>query len=61
MVAKTLKKLDLASKVKHRKIIIPGLLAHMKDELEDEIKDFEIVIGTIEAYTIGDFVKSLNN
>ena len=60
MVAKTLKKLDFASRVKNRKIIIPGLLAHMKEELEEEIKDFEIVVGTIEAFAIGDFVKNLD-
>ena len=60
MVANTLKKFDLAGKVKNRKIIIPGLLAHMKDELQEEIKDFEIVIGTVDAFAIGDFVKNLN-
>lgn len=61
MVVQTLKKYDLASKVKNRKIIIPGLLAHMKRELENEIQssglDFEIVIGTIDACDIVDFVK----
>lgn len=60
MVAKTLKHMEFAKKVKNRKIIIPGLLAHMKEELEEEIKDFEIVVGTIEAFAIGDFVKNLN-
>lgn len=59
IVANTLKKLDFASRVKNRKIIIPGLLAHMKEELEEEIQDFEIVVGTIEAFAIGDFVKNL--
>lgn len=59
MVGKTLKKWDFASKVKNRKIIIPGLLAHMKEELEEELGDFEIVVGTVEAYAISDFVKSL--
>ncbi len=61
MVVKTLKDYDLASKVKTRKIIIPGLLAHMKKELDAEIQasnlDFEIVIGTIDACDIADFVK----
>lgn len=64
MVANTLKKFDLQNKVKTRKIIIPGLLAHMKQELEEEIKkaglDFEITVGTIEAYKIADFVKDMN-
>lgn len=63
MVAKTLTKFELAKKVKTRKIIIPGLLAHMKEELEEEIKnanlDFEIVVGTIDAYAISDFVKNM--
>lgn len=62
MVAKTLKKFDLSGKVKNRKIIIPGLLAHMKKELENELSvanlDFEIVVGTIDAFAISDFVKA---
>lgn len=59
MVAKTLKKFDFKNKVKTRKIIIPGLLAHMKKELEEVLPDFEIIIGTIEAYSIEDFIKKL--
>ena len=59
MVAKTLKKFDLANKVKTRKIIIPGLLAPMKNELEKALPEFEIIVGTIEAYSIGEFVKKL--
>lgn len=63
MVARTLLKYDLANKVKNRKIIIPGLLAHMKKEIETEIKniglDFEIIIGTIDACDIGEFVENL--
>lgn len=62
MVAKTLQKFNLAEKVKNRKIIIPGLLAHMKKELENELNaanlDFEIVVGTIDAFAISDFVKN---
>ena len=61
MVAKTLKKLDFASRVKNRKIIIPGLLAHMKEELEEAIGDFEIVVGTVDSYAISDFVKNYLN
>lgn len=60
IVAKTLKKLDLAGKVKTRKIIIPGLLADIKDELQAEIPEFEFVVGTVEAYAISDFVKNLD-
>lgn len=61
-VVRSIKQYDLANKVINRKIIIPGLLAHMKSELEQELGkanlDFEIVIGTIEAFKIKDFVKT---
>ena len=61
-VVQMLKKTNFSEKVKNRKIIIPGLLAHMKKELDAAIKsaglDFEIVIGTIDACDIADFVKS---
>ena len=58
LAAKTLKDAKLAEKVKNRKIIIPGLLAHMKEELEDELKEWEIVVGPIEAYQLPEFVKN---
>ncbi|MDR1167621.1 MAG: hypothetical protein LBK53_01850 [Heliobacteriaceae bacterium] len=54
IVANTLKKFGLANKVETRKIIIPGLLAHMKEELEEAIPEFEIVVGSNEAYGIGE-------
>ncbi|MBQ8169085.1 hypothetical protein IJZ97_06695 [bacterium] len=59
-VAKTLKKFHLTDKVKTRKIIIPGLLQHMKGELERTLPEFEFIVGTIEAYAISDFVKSIS-
>ncbi len=58
IVAKMLKKVDLASKIKTRKIIIPGLLAHMKEELEEALPEWEIVVGTIEAFGLYDFIKN---
>ncbi len=59
IVAKTLQKFDLPNKVKTRKIIIPGLLSHMKEELEEAIPDFEIIVGTNEAYGIGSTVQNI--
>lgn len=63
MAVKNIKKYNLAQKVKNKTIIIPGLLEHMKKELEDELKseglEFKIMIGTVEAYKIQDFVKNL--
>ena len=53
------KSIYLKNKVKTRKIIIPGLLEHMKEELEQVLPEFEFIVGTIEAYSIPDFVKEL--
>lgn len=59
IVAKTIKNANLDQKVKNKKIIIPGLLSHMKPELEEAVPDFEFLVGPNEAYLLSDFVKSL--
>ena len=59
IVAKTVQKAGLSDKVKTKQIIIPGLLSHMKEELEEAIPEFKIVVGPNEAYLLSDFVKSL--
>ncbi len=59
IVAKTIKKFDIRNKFKTRKIIIPGLLSHTIDELNETVSDFEFIVGTHEASAIGEFVKSL--
>lgn len=59
IVSKTLEKLNIREQTKTRRIIIPGLLAHTKDELQEIIPDFDFVVGTIEASAIREFVKNL--
>lgn len=59
IVSKTLEKLNIREQIKNRQIIIPGLLAHTKDELQEIIPDFDFVVGTIEASAIREFVKNL--
>lgn len=59
IAAKTINQYKLNEKIKNKKIIIPGLLSHMKEELEEAIPEFEILVGPNEAYLLGDFVKSL--
>lgn len=59
IVAKTVAQYKLAEKVKDKKIIIPGLLSHMKAEIEEALPNFEILVGPNEAYLLSDFVKSL--
>ena len=59
IVAKAVEKSGLYEKVKNKKIYIPGLLSHMQQELQDAIPNFEICIGTTDAYLIKDFVQNL--
>lgn len=59
LVAKSVKDFGLAQKVDTRKIIIPGLLSHMRDELQEAMPEWEIVTGTIEACQIPEFLKSV--
>lgn len=59
IVAKAVEKSGLYSKVKTKKIYIPGLLSHMQKELQDAIPNFEICVGTTEAYLLKDFIKNL--
>lgn len=59
IVSKAIEKLNIREQIKNRQIIIPGLLAHTKDELQEIIPDFDFVVGTIEASAIREFVKNL--
>lgn len=59
IVAKTINQYKLTEKVKNKQIIIPGLLSHMKAEIEEVLPNFDILVGPNEAYLLSDFVKSL--
>lgn len=59
IVANTLKKLDIKNRINTRTIIIPGLLAHMTEELNEASPDFNFIVGTHEASAIKEFVKKL--
>lgn len=58
LVARSVRDYGLLDKVNTRKIIIPGLLAHMQDELQEAMPDWQIVTGTIEACQIPEFLKA---
>lgn len=58
IVSKTLDNLNIRERINTRKIIIPGLLAHTIEELQEEITDFEFIVGTNEASDIREFVKN---
>ncbi|HEY64945.1 MAG TPA: acetyl-CoA decarbonylase/synthase complex subunit gamma, partial [Caldilineae bacterium] len=48
-IAKTVKGTGIESKVKHRKVIIPGHVAVLLGELEEELPDWQVLVGPREA------------
>ncbi len=57
-IGKFVKEQRVSDKLNHRRIVIPGLVAQMKGSLEDELPDFEIVVGPREASEIPAFLKT---
>lgn len=53
------KKLDVESKIKHRKLVIPGKVARIKGELEEELPGWEIIVGPREAAEIPNYLPDL--
>lgn len=51
-------KSDITGKVKHKTIVIPGYVAQISGELEEELPGWKIVVGPREAADIPAFLKS---
>jgi len=57
LIAQFVNKSGIADKVKHRELIIPGYLATIKGELEEELPEWTITIGPREAGHLPAFLK----
>lgn len=55
------KKSGIVDKVAHRKIIIPGYAASISGDLEEELPDWEVLIGPRDASLIPKFLKEMAN
>lgn len=55
------KKSGIADKVAHRKIIIPGYAASISGDMEEELPDWEVLIGPREASLLPKFLKEAAN
>lgn len=55
-VGAMIKKSGIESKVKNKRIVIPGRVARIKGELEDALPGWEVVVGPREAAGIGTFL-----
>jgi acetyl-CoA decarbonylase/synthase complex subunit gamma len=58
-IAKGAKAFNVEEKVSHRKVIIPGLVAVISGELEEELPGWEIMVGPRESVDIGSYLKTM--
>jgi acetyl-CoA decarbonylase/synthase complex subunit gamma len=56
-IAKSVKEFDVADKVSHKRIVLPGHVAVLSGELEEELPDWEIRVGPREAVDLPAFMK----
>jgi acetyl-CoA decarbonylase/synthase complex subunit gamma len=60
-IAKAIKTFDVASKVSKKRIVLPGHVAVLSGELEEELPDWEIRVGPREAVDLPAFMKHALN
>jgi acetyl-CoA decarbonylase/synthase complex subunit gamma len=56
-IAKSVKEFDVAKNITHRSLILPGKVAVLRGELEEELPDWKIMVGPPEAMDIGGYLK----
>lgn len=57
-IAKAVKEFEVENKIKTRELIIPGKVAVLKGDIEDELPGWKVVVGTEEATTLPNFLKN---
>jgi acetyl-CoA decarbonylase/synthase complex subunit gamma len=57
-IAPFIQKSGIKDKVKHNKIVIPGYVAQISGELEDELGDWKVTVGPREAGDLPQFLKT---
>ncbi len=57
IIAKAFKEYGVADLVDHRKLIIPGHVSGLKDEIEEEMPEWQVIIGANEAVDIVEFLR----
>ncbi|HSA07694.1 MAG TPA: acetyl-CoA decarbonylase/synthase complex subunit gamma [Candidatus Gastranaerophilales bacterium] len=61
IIAKTFREYGVDKLVKGRKLIIPGYVSTLKEEIEEEMPEWEVIVGANEAVDIADFLKQYQN
>jgi acetyl-CoA decarbonylase/synthase complex subunit gamma len=58
-IAKAVKQYEAASKLSHRKLVLPGYVSTLLGEVEDELPDWEILVGPRESVDIPNYLKNV--
>lgn len=58
-IAKDVKAFDVEEKVNHKKLILPGHVAVLSGELEEELPGWEIMVGPREAVDLPAYIKTM--
>jgi acetyl-CoA decarbonylase/synthase complex subunit gamma len=58
-IAKSVKTFNIEEKISHKKLIIPGQVAVLSGELEEELAGWEIMVGPREAVDIASYLKAM--
>ena len=58
-IAKSVKGFGIEQKVNHKKVMIPGQVAVLSGELEEELPGWQIMVGPREAVDIGGYLKAM--
>lgn len=57
-IAKFIKEIDLSSQVERRELIIPGYVAQISGELEENLPGWKVIVGPQEASDLESFIKA---
>jgi len=60
VIAKFVNTSGIAEKVNHRKLVIPGYVAQISGELDEELPDWEILVGPREAADISTYLRQFS-
>ena len=61
LIARAVKDSGVESEIRHRRLIIPGYVAMLKGEIEDELPGWEVLVGPQEAADIPQFLKEIRD
>ena len=59
VIAKDVKRFDVADKVSVKNIVLPGHTAVLSGELEEELPDWNVLVGPREAVDIPAYLKTV--